>query len=1406
MASKMLIKLSQLRVTDLNTILRANNAQISGNKMAKIAELTNILGSDEVDTDDYDLVSPDADSEVQKQLDNMKALMESITQAVQAIAVQQQAQVTRGHERLATASMQTNERTTHSTTVPQPQISTAHSSNVKDVIGILPDFDPIKCHISSEQFISKVEQLQRVYLWTDEMVLFSVQHKLKGVAKEWLDAQPVFETWVQFVSALRLDFPSTVNAADVHREMMQRKRKPNETLTEYFYTMLSIGRRGGMDEPSINSYIINGLNQNESTKALLAMNLRTCSELFLSLENMKSAQGVHHSYNVPRSEGNAEALEKHTSGAKSKGPKCYNCNQNGHIAAKCPMPQRRQRCSKCLKVGHDEKDCKFRSSTVARVDGENSSVYPPIMRDVKIGGYKYSAFVDTGSDYTLIRSSSVPKGATRKHSIKRLEGFGGSMVESKECILTEFECGAQRLQTTIQVVPDEVLKYAVLLGRDILCRGEQQADTTGEVMAIAELEQPNFDISADISQDQRNQVSDLLKSYELCFAEDLSNIGRCKTAVMEIEVTTTKPILGKRYQVPFAQRDKLSDILGELRKYKIIQRSTSPHAASVILVPKANGEKRLCVDYRALNAVTVKRQYPMPIVEEQLSKLAGNKYFSTLDMTSGYYQIPLSNESRKFTAFMTPDGLFEYNVMPFGLVNAPMVFQEVITDIIRGLENQRSIISYVDEVIICSNTIEKGLNILNEFMQAVAKAGLTLRPSKCVFMHTQVKFLGHVVSDKGIQPGEEKTQCIEEYAQPQNETQVRRFLGITGFFRKFVPEYSLIAQPLSKLLKKNQQFGWHEEQNNAFKRLKEAITSHPVLTLYDSAKFHEVHTDASVVGIAGVLLQREEDGVKPVFYYSRLTSDAESRYSSHELEVLAITETVGRFRIYLLGSRFLVVTDCNAVATLKASTALIPRVARWWLKLQEFDFECIHRAGDQLPHVDGMSRQPVLQQAEEQLTVADKILKITPIDEDWIYTIQRQDPKICEIFEILKGKGDTTRWPQVKVEYVISSSRLYRITADGRRLVIPQSIRWRITKSNHDDAGHYGVEKTLSRMGKQFWFPRMRRYVKSYIDACPECCINKVKGGKQESQMHLQDIIPIPFRSINIDHVGPFPKSKRGNCHILVIVCAFTKYTVLVAVRNTKTAPVINALEQLFAVFGQPLRIVSDRGTSFTSKEFENFVKQHGIQHVKTAVRTPRANGQAERMNKTLLTALKCSTSNDKDWDRQLLKIQWSMNTHTNSTTKFTPNDLVFNFNPRDVSYNRIIQALVDESDVEINVEQNRQQAAVNIKAEQEKWKRRYDEKHSQPRNFNEGDLVVVDFVPVATGESHKLDPAFKGPYVVTKVLGNDRYVIEDLPDRSVTQKRYSNVVSSDHMKLWCVLTPNLDIQEDDYDYSIDDD
>ena len=297
-------------------------------------------------------------------------------------------------------------------------------------------------------------------------------------------------------------------------------------------------------------------------------------------------------------------------------------------------------------------------------------------------------------------------------------------------------------------------------------------------------------------------------------------------------------------------------------------------------------------------------------------------------MKMGYYQIEMMESARKITAFVTTDGHYEYNRMPFGLVNAPAVFQSLMNRLVSELGHDQ-IVCYLDDVIIPSRTITEGLDLLQRYLDLLRKHGLTLRLDKCAFLHTEIDFLGHRVGPTGISPGRQKTQAIELFPKPKNVTEVRRFLGLTGFFRKFVANYSLIAEPLTLLLQKDQPFIWGDEQERAFTMLKDKLTCKPVLEVFNFNAEHEVHCDASSVGLAGILLQSTDGKTfNPVLYYSRHCTEVESKYPSFELEVLAVVESLERFRVYILGKPFKVVTDCDAITTMKSKTEPNRRIAR----------------------------------------------------------------------------------------------------------------------------------------------------------------------------------------------------------------------------------------------------------------------------------------------------------------------------------------------------------------------------------------------------------------------------------------------------------------------------------------------
>lgn len=560
-----------------------------------------------------------------------------------------------------------------------------------------------------------------------------------------------------------------------------------------------------------------------------------------------------------------------------------------------------------------------------------------------------------------------------------------------------------------------------------------------------------------------------------------------------------------------------------------------------------------------------------------------------------------------------------------------------------------------------------------------------------------------------------------------------------------------------------------------------------------------MHTDASSIGVAGILLQStDEKNWKPVFYYSRHCTPTETKYHSYELEILAVVESLERFRVYVLGKHFKLITDCSAIAKGNVKKELIPKVARWFLKIMDYDCEIVHRPGSRMAHVDALSRTPDPDPADCE--PPDHIMKVTVDQDDWLFTMQLQDPALKEIVAVLRNEKSSPQVTQIKAEYNLINGRLYRNDNNKPLFVVPKSVRWRVVKLCHDDMGHFGLDKTLQRMKQHFWFPKIRKYVKDYIAACMECCYNKAKGGKPEGCLHVSDPEPIPFRQIHIDHLGPFIKSKRGYCYVLAISDAFSKYLIVKPVRNTKTQPVINVVNEITSYFGLPKTIISDRGTAFSSKMFEQYCQQNHIHHISTAVRTPRANGQVERANKTILNFIRTSTANVKDWDLTLRDLQWSVNSQKNDTSGFTPNELVFEFKLINVIHNHIIAAIHDdmsEHDDDTSIEEKRQAALKNTTKEKQKWKQRFDEKHAKPTEYHEGDLVVLENEAPATGESRKLEPKYRGPYRVTKVLGKDRFLIEDILDMQITSRKFCSVYTSDKMKPWCQSSPILDDDEE---------
>lgn len=461
-------------------------------------------------------------------------------------------------------------------------------------------------------------------------------------------------------------------------------------------------------------------------------------------------------------------------------------------------------------------------------------------------------------------------------------------------------------------------------------------------------------INAQLSSEKQDELRDMLKQ----FADILmATPGRTHTAECRIRTGSSPPICLPPYRLPHAYRDIVKTELEEMERDGIIEPSSSEWAFPIVLVKKKDGTLRMCVDYRRLNAVAQADAYPMPRVDDLIDSLGKARYITTLDLARGYWQVPVEKESRSRTAFTTPFGLFQFKVMPFGLHGAPATFQRMMDEILRDCTGYAA--AYLDDVVIYSMTWNNHLEHIRAILNKLRKAGLTLKPSKCQFAMDHCSYLGHVVGNGEVRPEISKIEAVATFPTPTTKKQVRAFLGLTGYYRKFIPNFADLASVLTDLTKKDSpnRIKWNDVCNTAFETLKSKLCSQPILRSPDFEREFILQTDASNRGVGAVLSQQDQDGIEhPTAYFSHKLLPREVKYSTVEKECLAIRKATHAFRVYLLGRKFTIQTDHRALEWLNRLKDNNAKLTRWSLALQPYDFVINYRPGNTNGNADGLSR------------------------------------------------------------------------------------------------------------------------------------------------------------------------------------------------------------------------------------------------------------------------------------------------------------------------------------------------------------------------------------------------------------------------------------------------------------------
>ncbi|KAK3099399.1 hypothetical protein FSP39_003829 [Pinctada imbricata] len=462
-------------------------------------------------------------------------------------------------------------------------------------------------------------------------------------------------------------------------------------------------------------------------------------------------------------------------------------------------------------------------------------------------------------------------------------------------------------------------------------------------------------VSPKLSDEQREKVAKFLIEFQDVFVSPEGNLGRTDVVRHTIDTGNTRPIKIPPRRLHVAQREIVEKELDKMLKNDIIEPSSSPWSSPLLLVVKKDGSVRFCVDFRRLNSVTRKDAYPLPKIDETLDTLSGASWFSTLDLASGFWQCQMHENDREKTAFSTHKGLFQFKVMPFGLCNAPATFERLMELVLRGLIWERCL-CYIDDVVVFGNSFETALKNLEIVLKRLRKANLKLKPSKCVLFQTEVLYLGHVVCGEGIKCDPKKLEAVKSWPVPKSVPEVRSFLGLAGYYCRFIPTFSSIASPLTRMTRKGRKFDWNPSCQKAFEILKEKLITSPVLTYPDRDSLFVLDTDASDTGIGAVLSQIQDGEEKVISYASKTLNRSQERYCTTYKELLAVVSFVKTFRHYLWGRKFIVRTDHASLVWLRRFKNPEGVVARWIAFLETYDFEIQHRKGSLHTNADSLSR------------------------------------------------------------------------------------------------------------------------------------------------------------------------------------------------------------------------------------------------------------------------------------------------------------------------------------------------------------------------------------------------------------------------------------------------------------------
>ena len=853
---------------------------------------------------------------------------------------------------------------------------------------------------------------------------------------------------------------------------------------------------------------------------------------------------------------------------------------------------------------------------------------------------------------------------------------------------------------------------------------EHSNETVNHLDEIGQIDHTDLQWSANIDlshldDNLKVRLQNFLKENSDVFASSVLDLPGCDTVLHTLKLTDDTPVKSSAYRVPYSLRDEMDRQINLLVEAKILIPSNSPYSSPVILVKKADGGYRLACDFRKLNKKLVADAYPLPNITETIDSLSGAKYFSTLDLTSGFFQQMIPESQQHITSIIIHRGSFSWSRSPFGLLSSPSAFQRLMNCVLGDLSTF-NILLYLDDICIASKDIESHFEKLNLVFERLREHNLRLKPSKCHFLKSKIKFLGFQISDGKVCPADKNVEVVKNFKKPSSRKQVRSFLGCLNFYRRCIPDLAKRSIALTNLTKEKNKFVWNQQAEKEFLDLKDSLARIPSLFLPDMKREFILYTDSSSTALGAVLAQFDKNNFPcPVAFASRKLKDVESRYSATERELLAVVWAINYFKCYLYNNKFTVFTDHAALTNSLKMSNPPSRIGRWLTAIADYTFDIKYIRGKCNTVADFLSRfveyevdkiEEVANYVEVDRNVnfvntdvnSNSVVNnnINSIHQDTCASeVIREDINHLNLADNIEAKNNNnvlicdsemliSEIREAQLSDKFCSNILNRLSKDlnvrpksmvffienellmckrkkpknrremNAKIVLPRALIPKIFNLTHSSAAacHSGFFKTLERTKSTYFWPGMLVDIKKLIKTCQSCLEFRAHKPKMLADMQKLQVPDLPFAVVHCDVSGPYPVTLKGNKYIIAFVDSFSKWPEAYSVPSITSDFIAEALTKFICRHGCPKILITDRGSNFLSKAIGIVYQRLAIKHIPTTAYRPQSNAKVERQHSTMNSALAhLVNSSHTNWDDNLDLAMLAIRTGVHSSTNETP-------------------------------------------------------------------------------------------------------------------------------------------------------